>query len=71
MGGGGAEGGKKWTYATVCSSNMNRSMEAHFQMQARGFNVRSYGTVSFSLPLLFVYCAYNITRGTFSAGAGV
>ncbi|KAJ1477680.1 RNA polymerase II subunit A [Baffinella frigidus] len=35
-----------WRYATVCSSNMNRSMEAHFQLQKRGLSVRSFGTGS-------------------------
>ncbi|XP_023329261.1 RNA polymerase II subunit A C-terminal domain phosphatase SSU72 [Eurytemora carolleeae] len=31
-------------YAVVCSSNMNRSMEAHSFLQKKGFNIRSYGT---------------------------
>jgi len=33
-----------WQYATVCSSNMNRSMEAHYQMLKMGLDVRSFGT---------------------------
>mmetsp|Transcript_16217 Transcript_16217/g.33334 ORF Transcript_16217/g.33334 Transcript_16217/m.33334 type:complete len:194 (+) Transcript_16217:80-661(+) len=33
-----------WKYATVCSSNMNRSMEAHNQMLKSGLCVRSFGT---------------------------
>ena len=45
MGRGGGEKGRRWAFATVCSSNMNRSMEAHFQLQNRGFDVRSFGTV--------------------------
>ena len=35
---------QKWKFATVCSSNMNRSMEAHFQLLKRGYAVRSFGT---------------------------
>jgi len=31
-------------YAVVCSSNMNRSMEAHSFLQKKGFNIKSYGT---------------------------
>jgi len=35
---------QRWFFATVCSSNMNRSMEAHFQLLKRGYAVRSFGT---------------------------
>ena len=31
-------------YAMVCSSNQNRSMEAHLLMKRQGFDVSSYGT---------------------------
>lgn len=34
----------KLRYAMVCSSNQNRSMEAHFIMKKQGFDVSSYGT---------------------------
>ncbi|EKX53726.1 hypothetical protein GUITHDRAFT_64039 [Guillardia theta CCMP2712] len=35
---------KRLNFATVCSSNMNRSMEAHKQLLHSGFNVTSFGT---------------------------
>ncbi|ONK58383.1 uncharacterized protein A4U43_C09F11730, partial [Asparagus officinalis] len=34
----------KLRYAMVCSSNQNRSMEAHSLLQRHGFDVSSYGT---------------------------
>jgi RNA polymerase II subunit A C-terminal domain phosphatase SSU72 len=33
-------------FASICSSNMNRSMEAHLQLQKSGMHVESYGTGS-------------------------
>ena len=35
--------GKQRRFAMVCSSNMNRSMEAHKQLMRRGLNVSSFG----------------------------
>lgn len=34
----------KLRYAMICSSNQNRSMEAHSLLKREGFDVRSYGT---------------------------
>ncbi|PIA25678.1 hypothetical protein AQUCO_10900017v1 [Aquilegia coerulea] len=34
----------KFRYAMVCSSNQNRSMEAHYHLKREGFDVCSYGT---------------------------
>lgn len=34
----------KLRYAMVCSSNQNRSMEAHSLLKREGFDVASYGT---------------------------
>lgn len=34
----------KFRYAMVCSSNQNRSMEAHHLLKRHGFDVSSYGT---------------------------
>ncbi|OVA05507.1 RNA polymerase II subunit A [Macleaya cordata] len=34
----------KFRYAMVCSSNQNRSMEAHCLLKRQGFDVSSYGT---------------------------
>ncbi|KAJ0049690.1 RNA polymerase II subunit A C-terminal domain phosphatase SSU72-like [Pistacia vera] len=34
----------KFRYAMVCSSNQNRSMEAHSLLKRQGFDVSSYGT---------------------------
>ncbi|RRT43582.1 hypothetical protein B296_00056323 [Ensete ventricosum] len=36
--------GAKLRYAMVCSSNQNRSMEAHALLKRHGFDVSSYGT---------------------------
>ncbi|KAL6641821.1 hypothetical protein ACP70R_020002 [Stipagrostis hirtigluma subsp. patula] len=35
---------RKWRFAMVCSSNMNRSMEAHSLLGRAGLDVASYGT---------------------------
>jgi hypothetical protein len=33
----------QYRYAMICSSNINRSMEAHTVLQNEGYNVESYG----------------------------
>ncbi|KAJ1666563.1 RNA polymerase II subunit A C-terminal domain phosphatase [Coemansia sp. RSA 1813] len=33
-------------FAVICANNMNRSMEAHYQLKRQGYNIRSYGTGS-------------------------
>ncbi|ORX74897.1 Ssu72-like protein [Linderina pennispora] len=31
-------------FAVICASNMNRSMEGHYQLKKHGYNICSYGT---------------------------
>ena len=35
---------KQLRTAVICSSNMNRSMEAHRLLHKKGFNIASFGT---------------------------
>merc|ERR1712037_829611 len=35
---------KQLRIAVICSSNMNRSMEAHRLLEKKGYNISSYGT---------------------------
>ena len=51
---------QKLRFAVVCSSNMNRSMEAHSFLQKKGYDIKSYGTgqmikVVFSRKLLLSF----------------
>jgi protein-tyrosine-phosphatase len=49
--------------AVVCSSNMNRSMEAHAFLAKKGYNVDSYGTgdkVSRINPFLGLFTQKNL-----------
>uniref|UniRef100_A0A1I8B5S0 RNA polymerase II subunit A C-terminal domain phosphatase SSU72 n=1 Tax=Meloidogyne hapla TaxID=6305 RepID=A0A1I8B5S0_MELHA len=39
-----AKSNGKLKIAVSCSSNMNRSMEAHYFLKQRGFNVQSFGS---------------------------
>lgn len=46
--------------ATVCASNMNRSMEGHKQLYQSGFKVSSYG-VGRMVIIFGPHCALNVS----------